>query len=210
MTQTNKKVLAAEKSKHLILEAAEVLFSERGFEKTSLQDICDLAGVARGTPGYFFGSKEGLYRAVLNRAFEDSLALVHQLQIMVQSPDVQPRFLLQFAIEQFFDFQIQHPRFVRLTEWETLNGGAHLSTLPSQLEVFREALTLLKTQTDFHGEPEQFIIDLTALCWFPVAHAQTFLKPLGIDMEQEEVRAKRKQHVVQFLLNQYLPERSKP
>ncbi len=28
---------------------------------------------------------------------------------------------------------------------------------------------------------EQFLIDLVALCWFPVAHTDTFLKPLEVD-----------------------------
>ncbi|GEM45981.1 TetR/AcrR family transcriptional regulator [Deinococcus cellulosilyticus] len=207
MTRINQKAAAAEKSRQLILEAAERLFAEKGFEKTSLQEICDQAGVARGTPGYFFGSKEGLYQAVLDRAFAEPLQLVLTLRSLVQQPDHEPRQLLRFAIEQFFDFQLKHPRFVRLTEWETLNGGQFLGHLPRQLEVFREALALMQQELDWQGEPEQFMIDLTALCWFPVAHAETFLKPLGVHMDDPQIREKRKQHVVDLLLQKYLPER---
>ena len=96
---------------------------------------------------------------------------------------------------------------MRLTEWETLSGGQYLGNLPRQLEVFREALALMEQEIEWQGDPAQFMIDLTALCWFPVAHAETFLKPLGIDMEDPEVREKRKQHVVDLLLQKYLPER---
>jgi AcrR family transcriptional regulator len=42
-----------------ILDAAEHLFAERGYEATSLQLVGDSAGVSRATPGYFFGSRRG-------------------------------------------------------------------------------------------------------------------------------------------------------
>jgi TetR/AcrR family transcriptional regulator len=58
------------RSREALLAAAERLFAERGFEATSLTDIGAAAGLSRGTPSYFFGSKAGLYRAVLERAFE--------------------------------------------------------------------------------------------------------------------------------------------
>ena len=48
-----------------ILDAAEKLFAGKGFDATSLNDVGTAAGVSRGTPGYFFGSKEELVRAVL-------------------------------------------------------------------------------------------------------------------------------------------------
>ena len=59
----------AERSRAAILDAAERLFAAYGYHATSLQDVGDAAGVSRGTPSYFFRSKEGLYRAVLDRAF---------------------------------------------------------------------------------------------------------------------------------------------
>ena len=47
-----------DRTRELILDAAETLFAERGYEETSLADVGERAGVSRGTPGYFFGSKE--------------------------------------------------------------------------------------------------------------------------------------------------------
>ena len=59
----------AERSRGAILDAAESLFSERGFDAASLAEISALAGLSRATPSYFFGSKEKLYVAVLERAY---------------------------------------------------------------------------------------------------------------------------------------------
>ena len=61
----------ATRSRRAILEAAERLFADRGFEGTSLGAIAAAAGLSRGTPSYFFGNKEELYRAVLEQLFAE-------------------------------------------------------------------------------------------------------------------------------------------
>jgi len=48
----------------LILEAAERLFAERGFDGTSVRDIAAEAGVNLAMISYYFGSKEGLLSAL--------------------------------------------------------------------------------------------------------------------------------------------------
>ncbi|MGH1556548.1 TetR/AcrR family transcriptional regulator [Streptomyces sp. L7] len=49
------------------VEAAMVAFRRRGFAGTSVQDLVDATGVGRGSLYAAFGSKEGLYRAALDR-----------------------------------------------------------------------------------------------------------------------------------------------
>ena len=50
-----------------ILDAAETLFAEAGFEGASTRRIAEMAGVPAGLINYHFGSKEDLYRAVFER-----------------------------------------------------------------------------------------------------------------------------------------------
>lgn len=60
-----------------ILDAAEVLFAERGFTETSLRTITSTAGVNLAAVNYHFGSKKELIQAVFERfltPFTDSLA----------------------------------------------------------------------------------------------------------------------------------------
>jgi TetR/AcrR family transcriptional regulator len=66
-----KRTRDAERSREAILDAAERLFSDRGFEGVSLQEIASDAGLSRGAPSYFFGSKDSLYEAVLERVFRE-------------------------------------------------------------------------------------------------------------------------------------------
>ena len=53
-----------------ILDAAESLFMEQGFEATSLRSITATAGVNLAAVNYHFGSKEELFQAVLTRRLD--------------------------------------------------------------------------------------------------------------------------------------------
>lgn len=57
----------AERSRAAILDAAERIFARDGWRAATLSVIGAEAGVSRGTPGYFFGSKEGLRSAMEDR-----------------------------------------------------------------------------------------------------------------------------------------------
>lgn len=50
-----------------ILDAAEVLFGDNGFDAVSLRDITDAAGVTLALASYHFGAKENLFEAVVER-----------------------------------------------------------------------------------------------------------------------------------------------
>ncbi len=54
-----------------ILTKALRLFSSRGYHATSVREICEAAGVTKPTLYHFFGSKEGVYRALVDGALED-------------------------------------------------------------------------------------------------------------------------------------------
>lgn len=54
-----------------ILDAALHLFSQKGYEATSTREICELAGITKPTLYYFFDSKEGVYRSLVESAFKD-------------------------------------------------------------------------------------------------------------------------------------------
>ena len=57
-------------TKDKILDAAEALFMEHGFEATSLRSITTAAAVNLAAVNYHFGSKEELFQAVLTRRLD--------------------------------------------------------------------------------------------------------------------------------------------
>src|SRR5215472_4274810 len=74
--RTTRRARDASRSRRALLDAAERLFAERGFEATTMADIGAAAEPSAGAAAYFFGSKEQLYRAVLGRAFEETSQLI--------------------------------------------------------------------------------------------------------------------------------------
>ncbi|QRK07771.1 TetR family transcriptional regulator [Archangium violaceum] len=62
----------AERTRTAILNAAQTLFSTRGFANTGVRDVAELAGVNSALVGRYFGSKEGLFRATLERVIDIS------------------------------------------------------------------------------------------------------------------------------------------
>jgi len=67
-------VKEAEERRGEILDAADRLFGERGFDGTSTNDILEAVGIARGTLYYHFASKEEILDALVERYAERCFA----------------------------------------------------------------------------------------------------------------------------------------
>jgi len=58
------------RSNDRILKKALELFSDKGYDATSVREICEAAGITKPTLYHFYGSKEGVYRALVEGALE--------------------------------------------------------------------------------------------------------------------------------------------
>lgn len=107
-----------------ILEVAEQVFAERGFESAKLQDIGRQAGVSMGTIYAVFPSKEELFRAILDLRGKAILAVA---RAAVDGAD-DARLALDRLIDAYLDFFIAHPHFLRMH----LRNGSSWVLGPSQ------------------------------------------------------------------------------
>ena len=65
-----------------ILDAAALVFGERGFESATIADVAERAGVSPGTVQHYFGTKSSLFHEVLSDRFfsgaaEDEALLIN-------------------------------------------------------------------------------------------------------------------------------------
>lgn len=191
-----------EATKRAILHAAEALFAERGYAGASLQEIATAAGVSRGMPGYAFGSKRDLYQAVLVRALARPRALAVELVAALGRDE--PEAALRAGVESYIDFLAGHPTYVRLLERAALDGGVDVGDVSARSGGLDEALAAAGALVDAGGtpgvDPRQLLLSTMALCFFPLAHNETLLRPLGLDANDPRFLAERKAHVVDLLL----------
>ena len=187
-----------------ILDAAEKLFAAKGFDATSLSEVGTAAGVSRGTPGYFFGSKADLYQAVLDRSFSEVREAVRAGRARALASNQAPDAILAGAVSDYFDFLAARPNFIRLIEREALNGGPQLDEV-SHLSAGQEALAAISAELGLDdspsGEAAQLLLSVIALCWFHLIHARTVAPAVGVALENADDLERRRRHIVGLVLN---------
>jgi TetR/AcrR family transcriptional regulator len=192
------------RTREAILDAAEQLLADRGYEQTPLNDVGRAAGVSRGTPGYFFGSKEQLYREVLSRCLERVRSAVRSGKERALASQEAPEIVLAGAVGEYFDFIHQNPAFVRLLEREALSGGHQLQHIPPHLNAAQEALGAIVSELSLDPGDEavarQLLISMIALSWFDVVHGPTVIRGLGMDSTSAAFLEERRQHVVNLVV----------
>ncbi len=208
--QNGEKIRDADRSRRLILSAAEKLFAERGFDGVSLGQIASSAGLSRGTPSYFFGSKEQLYRAVLEGAFEDReeaardacRPLVAWAHADNGSSLERP---LGAAVEGYLDFLLSRPAFLKLIQREELAGGSRLRDVPRESKAIEEAFTAVRSvarKRDLKSFAVQdAVLVFISLTFFPLAQRSTFMAALGKDLEEAKARRRHVRLVTAQLLH---------
>ena len=192
------------RTRQRVLDAAETLFAERGYSGTSLNDVGAEAGVSRGTPGYFFGSKASLYQAVIDRCFERVRHAIRSGKERALASGKDAEVVLAGAVSEYFDFMIDHPKFVRLMEWEALNGGSQLQQASPLVEVVREAIEAMGVELEVGPSHQQataqLLLSIISLCSFPLVHSRTTLSALGLDPSDPAFAESRKRHVVELVV----------
>jgi TetR/AcrR family transcriptional regulator len=196
-----------------VLDAAERLFASRGYRGTSLEEIGREAGLSRGTPGYFFGSKQRLYGEVLDRLLtraQAALGPARAHDASVPMPE-----LLEQLVAAHIGMLVAEPTLVRLIQWDTLEGtGEILGAIGAQAHTLAELIQSLGARNGAGELDEQAAADLVvcaaAMCWFPLAHADALERTFGRDPHSREAIDSQAKTVVEFLLMRLAAFRSTP
>jgi len=100
--------------KERLLSAARPLFSQKGFDRTSVREIARAAGANAAAVSYYFGGKEGLYRAVLEAIWTELER--HFGKFM--SRDRSPMERIEGFVRGLFAFHAANPSLIRFINRE--------------------------------------------------------------------------------------------
>ena len=109
-------------TRRAILDAAEECFATAGFTGATTRQVAARAGVNVATLHYHFGSKEKLYRAVLDAVAREDIPLLSRGET--------PAERLSSAVEALWDFGAAHPALSRLSVLHRLAGPAAAAGAP--------------------------------------------------------------------------------
>ena len=194
----------ARASRRAILDAAEERFSLVGYDRASLGEIGRRASVSAALPAYFYGGKEGLYGAVLERLLAEREARLEPLASRAVEELERGsglRAARELLIGGYIDFLRERPALVRLMGREALDGGRRLAAGPRHSNALAGGLVHFVAASSNASaiDAEQLLITTVALCFFPIEHNDTMLAAMGLDAAGEAFASARKRHVVDVL-----------
>jgi AcrR family transcriptional regulator len=185
------------RTREAILTAAEVLFARKGFDATSMQQIGVAAGVARSTPAYFFGSKEALYQAVLERAVARAQRAIAQTYERGED-HTSPEAAVEVYVDALVDFLGRDPTFVHLIQREAIGTGGLAAEFFGDL--VDDALAAFAPAAELAGvSAQRLVLDLIALCWYPFEHEHTLGPALGMKPRDPVFLAEQKRHLADMV-----------
>jgi TetR/AcrR family transcriptional regulator len=195
-----------EGTKAALLKAARAAFAEGGLEGARVDDIARRAGANKQLVYHYFGSKDGLYTAVLEVVYNEIREQEAALRLDTLPAEEAMRKLIEFS----FEYLRKSPDFVRILSDENAHRGRHLQAAHTVTEMNRPIIELIR-KTLQRGvkegvfrrglDPFHVYLSIAGMSFFYFANIHTlsraFDRPLATDPAMDERRA----HIVDFALN---------
>jgi AcrR family transcriptional regulator len=195
-----------ERTRLNILLAATVEFSGKGLDGARVDKIASRSGVNKRMIYHYFGDKEGLYLAVLEKSYTAIRTAELDLSLVDQDPVEGMRTLVQFT----WKYLVAHPEFLSLLATENLHHAANLKKLPNIRElhspligVISEVLQRGVKQKLFRRgvDPMQLYISIAGLGFFYLSNRHTLSTIFGRDLSAPMALAERETHIAEVVLS---------
>ncbi|ADI05168.1 TetR family transcriptional regulator [Streptomyces bingchenggensis BCW-1] len=136
------------RSQERLLQAAVELVGERGYEATTLADIADRAGAARGLVSYYFPGKRQLLQTAVHQLMHLELAKGLEREPLPDGDDAGREWLAR-AIDAILGLAVERPRLMRTHMAGILTAEGFIKCAEQQ----RLAALLRETMVRY-GSPE--------------------------------------------------------
>ena len=188
-----------------IIDVATREFSEKGLAGARIDVIAEAMRTSKRMIYYYFGSKEGLYIAVLEEAYRRMRQIETELHLEDLSPEDALRRLAGFTV----DYQLANPDFIRLVMTENIHRGVYLAQSKSIRKLNVPAIDGLRKLYDRGVAAGTFrsgldMIDLhmsiSALSVFNVANRHTFSLIFQRDLETPAALIARRDSIIEMVV----------
>ncbi len=148
-----------EQTKRDILQVATAEFAAQGFSGARVDEIADSTRTTKRMIYYYFGSKEGLYLAVMEGAYQ----VIRGLETELDVDNLAPLDALRSLAESTYDHHTSHRDFVRLVAIENIHRAEMISQSTVIPDLNRTAIDTLSRVVDRGVASGDFRTDVDAL-----------------------------------------------
>jgi AcrR family transcriptional regulator len=188
-----------------ILQVATAEFADKGLAGARIDEIAALTSTSKRMIYYYFGSKEGLYVAVLEEAYRRIRRIESELRLGDLAPEQALRTLVGFTV----DYQLANPDFIRLVMNENIHRGEYISrsTTIQQLnipvihavrDVYQRGVAAGVFRPDV--DPVDLHMSISALCFFNVSNRHTFGAIFKRSLDTPAATAQRRESIIEMIV----------
>jgi AcrR family transcriptional regulator len=169
----------AERTRAEILDVATAEFAQLGYTGARVDEIAAKTSTTKRMIYYYFGSKEQLFIATLERAYAGIRSLEQQLDV----EHLDPADAIRQLAELTFDHHEAHPDFIRLVSIENIHHAEHIAKSEVLTRLANPAVDVLGRILERGRAAGQFRAGVDALdvhmlissyCVFRIANRYTF------------------------------------
>ncbi|MEV1286546.1 TetR/AcrR family transcriptional regulator [Micromonospora sp. NPDC049679] len=177
----------AERTRAEILDVATSEFADKGYSGARVDEIAAKTSTTKRMIYYYFGGKEQLYVATLERAY----TVIRSIEQAVDVEHLDPVDAIRQLAELTFDHHESHPDFIRLVSIENIHRAEHIATSSTLSSLANPALDVLarileRGRTAGHFRDDVDALDvhmmISAFCVFRTANRHTFKAIFDRDM----------------------------
>ncbi|MGH3391326.1 MAG: TetR family transcriptional regulator [Actinomadura sp.] len=185
----------AERTRAEILDVAQREFARHGYAGARVDDMAALMRTTKRMIYYYFGGKEKLYTAVLEKAYAEVRALESTIDVQHLAPVEAIRTLAELT----FDHHEAHPDFIKLVAIENIHQAEHLRKSEVLANLGMPAVELISQILDAGRAGGDFVADadavevhmiISSFCFFRIANQHTFGTLFGRDLTAPEHRSR--------------------
>jgi len=188
-----------------ILDVATAEFAEKGLSGARIDEIAAATRTSKRMIYYYFGSKEGLYLAVL----EESYRRMRSIEAKLNLDDLPPEEALRRLVGFTFDHHFGNQAYIRLVMSENMERGRYLAQSKVIQEVNVPAIGAIDklyargvAQGIFRAGLEAIDIhaSISALTFFNVSNQHTFGLIFKTDTHSQAALAARRASIIETLV----------
>ncbi len=200
----------AERTREQILRAAAREFAESGLGGARVDRIAAQAGVNVRMLYYYFSSKDDLFLAVLERAYE----VLREAEKGLNLDEAEPIDAVRRLIEFTWRFELSHPEFITLLNSENLHQGRHLARSASIAKLHSPLLEMIGRLLERGGndgvfrrdvDPMRFYILIASLGYFYLSNRYTLSAIFGRNLMAPKQRAAHLAYMIEVVLGYLRP-----